>query len=64
AEGGRHALETDNHGIGLNATRVRLEQAYGADHRMEFRLGGGEQSSIITIDLPLRLAPAPPAPAS
>jgi signal transduction histidine kinase len=64
AEGGRHARETDNHGIGLNATRVRLEQAYGADHRMEFRLGGGEQCSIITIDLPLRPAPAQPAPVS
>jgi LytS/YehU family sensor histidine kinase len=57
AEGGRQAREADNHGIGLNATRGRLEQAYGAGHRIEFRLGAGGQPSVITIELPLRLAP-------
>lgn len=61
AEGGRHAREADNHGIGLNATRSRLEQAYGASHRLAFQLGGEGRRSIITIELPLRLAPVPPA---
>jgi LytS/YehU family sensor histidine kinase len=57
AEGGRQASEADNHGIGLNATRSRLAQAYGAGHRLEFAFGTQGQRSTITIELPLRLAP-------
>ncbi len=42
-------------GIGLSNTRARLEQLYGADHRLEFtqRPGGG---LCVSLTIPFRLA--------
>jgi signal transduction histidine kinase len=57
AEGGRQAREADNHGIGLNATRSRLGQAYGTEHRLAFHFGTSGQRSVVSLELPLRLAP-------
>ena len=57
AEGGARASEHDNHGLGLRATRARLERAFGPGHLLNCTLDG-PQGTVITIELPLRLAPA------
>ena len=53
AEGGRSAREHDNHGIGLGATRVRLERTFGQHHKLDCALNGPD-GTVITIELPLR----------
>jgi LytS/YehU family sensor histidine kinase len=58
AEGGRQANAHDNHGIGLQATRARLERAFGATHRLECDLGSPDGSRV-TIELPLQLGRVP-----
>ena len=57
AEGGRGHLETGNHGIGLNATRNRLEKIFGSQHRFECSFGGAAATTVL-IEFPLRLAPS------
>ncbi len=57
AEGGHHARESENHGIGLSATRTRLERTFGPNHRLECVINGPD-GTIITIELPWRPAPA------
>lgn len=53
AEGGRKADARDNHGIGLHATRARLERAFGRTHRLEYDLSNPE-GSVVRIELPLQ----------
>jgi LytS/YehU family sensor histidine kinase len=43
-------------GIGLGVTRARLEQTYGADHRMELR-AAPEGGAEVVVRVPLRTAP-------
>ncbi len=57
AEGGRHASEGDNHGIGLRATRARLERIFGANHKLDCALNG-PTGTIVTVELPIRFAAA------
>ncbi|WP_438480434.1 sensor histidine kinase [Oleiharenicola lentus] len=57
AEGGRHASEAENHGIGLSSTRTRLELTYGQHQKLEAVLNG-PAGSIITIEIPLRFPEA------
>lgn len=60
AEGGRRPEAQDNHGIGLQATRARLERAFGPAHRIECQLSATE-GSVVKIELPVQtgLAPTP-----
>jgi two-component system LytT family sensor kinase len=58
AEGGRHASERDNHGIGLRATRSRLERIFGERQKLDCLIDGPE-GTVVTIELPLRFAGKP-----
>ncbi len=58
AEGGRHASESDNHGIGLRATRARLERVFGERQKLDCLIDGPE-GTVVAIELPLRLANKP-----
>ncbi len=55
AEGGREEMETNNHGIGLNATRRRLEKIFGSRHRLECSFGGPTGTKVL-LEFPLRFA--------
>jgi LytS/YehU family sensor histidine kinase len=55
AEGGRKADARDNHGIGLQATRARLERAFGPTHRLNCDLNN-PSGSVVSIELPLQPA--------
>ncbi len=57
AEGGHRAHEGDNHGIGLSATRARLERIYNGRHQFNCRFNGPE-GTVVSIELPLRFAAA------
>ncbi len=57
AEGGHHAREDENHGIGLSATRTRLERTFGPNHRLDCVINGPD-GTVITIELPWHPAPA------
>lgn len=56
AEGGHHVREGENHGIGLSATRTRLERTFGARHRLDCVISGPD-GTVITLELPWRAAP-------
>jgi sensor histidine kinase YesM len=58
AEGGRRADARDNHGIGLQATRARLERAFGAAHRVDCDLDspGGCR---VALEFPLQSGRVP-----
>lgn len=58
AEGGRRASEQDNHGIGLQATRARLEHAFAGRHRLECELDR-EDGSLVRIEIPFNLRTLP-----
>lgn len=58
AEGGRKADARDNHGIGLQATRARLEKAFGPTHRLEYDLTNPD-GCLVSIELPLQAASLP-----
>lgn len=58
AEGGRKADAHDNHGIGLQSTRARLERAFGRTHRLEYDLHN-PAGSLVAIELPLTPAVLP-----
>jgi len=58
AEGGRRVRESDNHGIGLRATRDRLQRAFGDDQQLDCVFNGPDGTKI-TLELPLRFARAP-----
>ncbi|MBI2517521.1 MAG: histidine kinase [Opitutae bacterium] len=53
AEGGRRA--GDSHGIGLSATRIRLERIFGDRQKLECVLNGPD-GTIITVEIPFRTA--------
>lgn len=63
AEGGRRSDAHDNHGIGLQATRARLDRTYPERHRLDCRLGGAEGSTV-AIEIPFQTARAVPAAAT
>ena len=53
----RHEREAHREGIGLANTRERLQRLYGDAHR--FTLVGGDGDGVtVTIEIPLRRAPA------
>jgi two-component system LytT family sensor kinase len=56
AEGGHHASASENHGIGLSATRTRLERTFGVQHRLDCVLNGPD-GTVITLEIPWRVAP-------
>ncbi len=58
AEGGHRASAQDSHGIGLQATRARLERAFGVTHRIDCNLGAADGSRVV-IELPLQLGRLP-----
>lgn len=58
AEGGRKVDARDSHGIGLQATRARLERAFGPTHRLEYDLSN-PAGSVVAIELPLHSASLP-----
>lgn len=58
AEGGLHADQRDNHGIGLQSTRARLERTFGRAHRLECDLGN-PAGSLVALELPLTPATLP-----
>jgi two-component system LytT family sensor kinase len=53
AEGGQRANAKDNHGIGLQATRARLERAFGPTHQLQCDLNSPDGCRV-TIELPLQ----------
>lgn len=55
AEGGREEMETNNHGIGLNATRRRLEKIFGSKYRLDCSFGGPMGTKVL-VEFPLRFA--------
>jgi sensor histidine kinase YesM len=55
AEGGSGAVETNNHGIGLNATSRRLEKIFGSRHRFNCSFGGPTGTRVL-VEFPLRFA--------
>jgi two-component system, LytTR family, sensor kinase len=55
AEGGHQVSAGDNHGIGLTATRSRLERIFGRQHQLECTLNGPD-GTLITIEMPLQIA--------
>jgi two-component system LytT family sensor kinase len=57
AEGGHHVREGESHGIGLSATRTRLERTFGARHRLDCAINGPD-GTVITLEVPWRPAPA------
>ncbi len=57
AEGGRRADAEGNHGIGLQATRARLERTYPDRHRLDCQLGS-EAGSTVTLEIPWSARPA------
>jgi LytS/YehU family sensor histidine kinase len=57
AEGGHHVREGESHGIGLSATRTRLERTFGSHHRLDCAINGPD-GTVITMELPWRPAPA------
>lgn len=57
AEGGHQSRAGENHGIGLSATRARLERTFGARHRLECVIDG-PAGTVITLELPWHPAPA------
>ena len=65
AEGGRRPVNgTDNHGIGLRATRERLRHHFGDDQRLDCVFSGPE-GTVVTIELPFHHpAPAETPPAA
>ncbi|MCM2275277.1 MAG: histidine kinase [Candidatus Didemnitutus sp.] len=60
AEGGRRPRPADNHGIGLQATRARLERAYGPNHRLSCDLESAT-GAVVALELPLAANPLPAA---
>jgi two-component system LytT family sensor kinase len=55
AEGGAEHVETNNHGIGLDATRRRLEKIFGARQRLDCTFGGPTGTRVL-VEFPLRYA--------
>jgi two-component system LytT family sensor kinase len=54
-EGAQGAADTVDHGIGLRATRLRLERIYGSNYRLDCSFGG-PQGAVVIIEIPLKIA--------
>jgi LytS/YehU family sensor histidine kinase len=55
AEGARRSFESDDHGIGLRATRLRLERIFGNQYRLDCSFAGTD-GGVVLIEFPLRMA--------
>jgi two-component system, LytTR family, sensor kinase len=55
AEGAQSGVDSVDHGIGLRATRLRLERIFGSDYRLDCAFGG-PQGAVVIIEIPLRMA--------
>jgi two-component system, LytTR family, sensor kinase len=55
AEGARTSAESVDHGIGLRATRLRLERIFGNQYRLDCSFGGAD-GAVVLIEIPLRMA--------
>ncbi len=60
AEGGRRVAVAESHGIGLQATRARLERAFGPAHRLDCSLNTPDGSRVV-VEIPLQLGRTPEA---
>jgi two-component system LytT family sensor kinase len=58
AEGARESFESVDHGIGLRATRLRLERIFGDQYRIDCSFGGAD-GALVLIEIPLRMAQRP-----
>jgi signal transduction histidine kinase len=58
AEGAREGAEGVDHGIGLRATRLRLDRIFGNQYRLDCSFGGIDGASVL-IEIPLRMAQRP-----
>jgi hypothetical protein len=52
-------LGSVDHGIGLRATRLRLERIFGNQFRLDCSFGGAD-GAVVIIEFPLRMAPVSP----
>jgi sensor histidine kinase YesM len=57
AEGTQRSVETVDHGMGLRATRLRLERIFGTQYRLDCSFGGPD-GAVVIIEIPLRMAHA------
>jgi hypothetical protein len=55
AEGAHRSVESVDHGIGLRATRLRLERIFGNQYRLDCSFGGTD-GAVVLIEIPLRLS--------
>lgn len=55
AEGAQKSAESVDHGIGLRATRHRLERIFGKQFRLDCSFNGAG-GAVVTIEFPLRMA--------
>jgi len=55
AEGALRSVEGDDHGIGLRATRLRLERIFGNQYSLDCSFGGAD-GAVVIIEFPLRMA--------
>ena len=55
AEGAHGSVESVDHGIGLRATRLRLERIFGNEYHLDCSFGGPE-GAVVLIEFPLRMA--------
>jgi two-component system, LytTR family, sensor kinase len=56
AEGAQGNVGSVDHGIGLRATRLRLDRIFGSQYRLECSFDGANGASVV-IEFPLRIAP-------
>jgi hypothetical protein len=55
AEGAQTSAGSVDHGIGLRATRLRLERIFGNKFRLDCSFGGAD-GAVVLIEFPLRMA--------
>lgn len=58
AEGAERISKGVDHGIGLRATRLRLEKIFGSEYRIDCSFGGAEGASVL-IEIPFRMSQNP-----
>jgi two-component system, LytTR family, sensor kinase len=58
AEGAQTRAESVDHGIGLRATRTRLDRIFGSQYRLDCSFGGSD-GAVVLIEFPLRFAKTP-----
>jgi two-component system, LytTR family, sensor kinase len=55
AEGSPGSVGSVDHGMGLRATRLRLDRIFGKEYRLDCSFGGAEGASVV-IEFPFRMA--------